>query len=240
MCCAKPPPPEAHTQTLTVVLDRCATFFSVLERGRVSPRRGGDNNPAVPLDPAEMTLLLNDASAGDTRASARLIEVVYDQLRALAGSYAGGFDSSRTLQPTALVHEAFVKLVQSPGAKYNDRGHFFAVAATAMRQILADHARRKRALKRGGGETVGQPTNWDRIDVAPAAGKSEPDIDVVALDDVLSELQKADERRYRVVELRYFAGLEVDDVARLLGVSRSTVEADWRAARAWLSVRLAR
>src|SRR5262245_25290265 len=104
----------------------------------------------VVMEPQEMTVLLERASGGDAAASARLMEVVYGQLRALAGSYAGGRDANHTLQPTALVHEAFIKLVQSPGARFNDRAHFFAVAATAMRQILMDHARRKRAAKRGG------------------------------------------------------------------------------------------
>lgn len=196
------------------------------------------------IDPREVTLLLNSASAGDANASSRLIELVYDQLRALAGSLAGGFDSSRTLQPTALVHEAFVKLVQSPDVSYNDRGHFFAIAAKAMRQILADHARRKRALKRGGGATAQQPTNWDRVELETPSGAGGGDldpaneIDVVALDELLTELARVDERRYQVVELRFFGGLEVEQVARLLGVSKSTVEADWRAARAWLAMRL--
>lgn len=191
------------------------------------------------IDRNEMTLLLNKASSGDSSASARLIEVVYDQLRALAGSYAGGRDANQTLHPTALVHEAFIKLVQSPGVQYNDRGHFFAVAALAMRQILADHARKKRAIKRGGGEgihTIEQPTNWDRLDVVPKSGAE--GLDPVALDDVLTELEQVDARRYKVVLLRFFAGMEVAQVAAHMGVSASTVEADWRAARAWLAVKL--
>lgn len=184
-------------------------------------------------------MLLSSASAGDKAASSKLIELVYDQLRALAGSYAGGFDANHTLQPTALVHEAFVKLVQSPGVQYNDRGHFFAIAATAMRQILSNHARAKRAEKRGGRPADQQPTNWDRVNLGSAGAKADQEIDVVAFDDLLTELARVDERRYRVVELRYFGGLEVDRVAEMLGVSKSTVEADWRAARAWLAMRLA-
>ncbi|MCA9286113.1 MAG: sigma-70 family RNA polymerase sigma factor [Phycisphaerales bacterium] len=190
------------------------------------------------MDPHEMTLLLHGASNGDREAANRLVQLVYDQLRALAGSFAGGHSANHTLQPTALVHEAFVKLVQSPSANYNDRGHFFAVAATAMRQILADHARRKRTAKRGGDATLQQPTNWDRADLASPAREEPREVDVVALDDLLAELARVDERRYRVVELRYFGGLEVEQVARLLDVSKSTVEADWRAARAWLAMRL--
>lgn len=192
----------------------------------------------MPPQAEQLTLLLSSASAGDKSASSKLIELVYDQLRALAGSYAGGFDANHTLQPTALVHEAFVKLVQSPGVKYNDRGHFFAIAATAMRQILSNHARAKRAEKRGGRPPCQEPTNWDRINLGSAGGPTNQDIDVIVLDDLLTELSRADERRYRVVELRYFGGLEVEQVAEMLGVSKSTVEADWRAARAWLAMRL--
>ncbi len=190
------------------------------------------------MQPEEMTVLLERASGGDSSASARLMEAVYDQLRALAGSYAGGRDANHTLQPTALVHEAFIKLVQSPGVKFNDRAHFFAVAATAMRQILMDHARNKRTAKRGGdARKIGQPEDWDRVTLANA-DSGMGDADLVALDDVLSELARQDERMYRIVEMRFFGGLEVADVARLLDVSKSTVEGDWRAARAWLAVRL--
>lgn len=189
-------------------------------------------------DKNDVTLLLSAAAQGDQGASSRLIEAVYTQLRALAGSYAGGRSATHTLQPTALVHEAFVRLVQAPNAVYNDRGHFFAVAATAMRQILADHARRKKALKRGGESAPQHPTDWERVSVQGADQAGSPDFDAIALDEALTELQALDERRYRVVEMRFFGAMEVDDVARLLGVSRSTVEADWRAARAWLATKL--
>jgi RNA polymerase sigma factor (TIGR02999 family) len=188
------------------------------------------------MDASEMTVLINRASGGDSEATSRLIAVVYDQLRALAGSYAGGFNSNQTLHPTALVHEAFIKLVQSTGATYNDRSHFFAIAATAMRQILTDQARRKRAAKRGGDAPAEHLTNWNNVGLEDRGSR---DIDPVALDDLLSELERSDPRRYQVVVMRFFGGLEVEDVARMLGVSRSTVEADWRAARAWLSMMLA-
>lgn len=179
-------------------------------------------------------MLIQNASRGDGSASAKLMEVVYDQLRGLAGSYTGGRDANHTLHATALVHEAFVKLVSSESARYNDRAHFFAVAATAMRQVLADHARAKRAAKRGGGaRNVGDPAD---AAIASFTGV-EPDpraFDILALDDAMKELEQEDPRAYRIVELRFLGGLEVDDVAKLLGLSRSTVEADWRAARAWL------
>lgn len=192
----------------------------------------------MPPDPELVTVLLNDAAAGNTTATARLVELVYDQLRALAGSYTGGRQSNQTLHATALVNEAFIKLVQTPGATYNDRGHFFAVAATAMRQILTDHARAKRAQKRGGGAAfnMGDPANFPTVSID--SGSANGEFDMVALDDVLTLLEKENPRAYRVVELRFFGGLSVDDVARLLGISRSTVEADWRSARAWLAVQL--
>lgn len=190
------------------------------------------------MNPAEVTMLIEHAAKGDSASSARLMEVVYDQLRALAGSYTGGRQANHTLHATALVHEAFVKLVQSPSTRYNDRAHFFAIAATAMRQILSDHARNKRALKRGGaGQNVGDPASGHTMAFGVAGGQAQ-EFDAVALDDCLRELERENPRAYRVVELRFFGGLEVDDVANLLGVSRSTAEADWRAARAWLGIRL--
>lgn len=216
-----PHPRKARTLTLAISMK----FFLCYRSG-------------MSAEHADVTLLLSSAAQGDQEAASRLIEAVYAQLRALAGSYAGGRQANHTLQPTALVHEAFVRLVQAPNASYNDRGHFFAVAATAMRQILTDHARRKKALKRGGEQGSQHPTDWDRISVQSDGQSSERDIDAIALDEALTELQSLDERRYRVVEMRFFGAMEVDDVARILDVSRSTVEADWRAARAWLATKL--
>jgi RNA polymerase sigma factor (TIGR02999 family) len=169
-----------------------------------------------------------------------LFAILYAELRRLAVQKMRSERANHTLQPTALVHEAFVKLVQSQGATYNDRAHFFAVAATAMRQILSDHARARRAAKRGGDARQERDSAvWERVSVeASGPGGSAGEIDLLALDDALSELARNDQRRYRVVELRFFGGLEVDDVARLLGVSKSTVEGDWRAARAWLAVKM--
>lgn len=181
--------------------------------------------------PHEITLLLADVRTGDEAASARLMEIVYAELRALAGSYAKGQRLGHTLQPTALVHEAFVKLVEGSGQEWSDRAHFFAVAATAMRQILTDHARAQRAQKRGG--------EWQKVtlDEGALAG-GQLDLDLVALDDVLHELAEYDARKHRVVELRFFGGLTAEETARVLGVSLTTVESDWRAARAWLQLRL--
>jgi RNA polymerase sigma factor (TIGR02999 family) len=179
----------------------------------------------------DVTLLLADVGRGDPAAAARLMELVYAELRALAGDYARRQRADHTLQPTALVHEAFLKLVDADEAAWNDRAHFFAVAATAMRQILTDHARAKRAQKRGG--------EWDKVtlsDVSTAGAKNA--IDLIALDDALTELAAFDERKHRIVEMRFFGGLTVEEVARVVGVSTTTVESEWRAARAWLGVRL--
>jgi RNA polymerase sigma factor (TIGR02999 family) len=183
-------------------------------------------------DPRAVTLLLEASEKGDKGASARLMEIVYGELRALAGSYARAQDKNHTLQPTALVHEAFLKLVTVPSEGWKDRAHFFAVAARAMRQVLMDHARAKRTQKRDAGA-------FERItldgSVAPEAGR---DLDLLALDDALQELAELDPRAHRVVELRYFGGLTVEEVAPILSVSVTTVESDWRSARAWLATRL--
>jgi RNA polymerase sigma-70 factor (ECF subfamily) len=181
-------------------------------------------------DRTEITRLVSRAGAGDANASARLMELVYEELRALAGSYARG-RPDQTLQPTALVHEAFLRLVDVPAGEWTDRAHFFAVAATAMRQVLADQARRRGAQKRG--------SAWDKVTLAGVALPGERDeLDLLALDAALSELAALDERKHRVVELRFFGGLTVEEVAELLSVSVSTVESEWRAARSWLALRL--
>lgn len=210
--------------------------------------------------PGDVTLLIDSARAGDEAASARLMELVYDELRRLASSYLRGEARGHTLQATALVHEAFLKLVRQPDGQFTGRTHFFAVAATAMRQILTDHARAKRAAKRGGsrpgsGHTPvpgdasapGSREQWGRIGLdesasAPvAAGRAHGDagVDVVALDDVLTKLASFDQRKHRIVELRFFGGLTVEQTADMMSLSISTVESEWRAARAWLNAQLA-
>ena len=160
-----------------------------------------------------------------------LLPQVYDELRALAASRLAREPGGHTLQPTALVHEVYLKLADQSRAQYNDRAHFFAVAAEAIRRILVDHARKKRALKR---ELPGQRVTVSADLDAPA----QEEIDVLALDDALGRLATLNARQARVVELRFFAGLEVTEVARLLGVSENTVKGDWRMARAWLQQQL--
>lgn len=155
---------------------------------------------------------------------------VYEQLRRIAGSYFRG--GSATLQPTALVHEAWLRLADVEG--FRDQDHFIAVAATAMRQILVDRARRSGAIKRGG-DRRREPLH-EHAAVAPAP--DEPAVDVLQLDAALRTMQDHQPRRARVVELRFFAGASIEQAARALGVARSTVAEDWRIARAWLATQL--
>lgn len=176
----------------------------------------------------EATRLLADLGCGDPGAAARLLPMIYDELRAIAARHFRRQRLDHTLQPTALVHEAFLKLVDQTQAKWKDRAHFFAVAATAMRQVLVNHALARAAAKRGGGAARIALTG----DMAAA---QEADFDPLVLDEALKKLAELDPRKARVVELRFFSGLSVDEVAEVLNVSRTTVEGDWRTARAWLS-----
>jgi len=154
---------------------------------------------------------------------------LYEEIRALAGDFLRRERSDHTLQPTALVHEAWIRLSAEAGSPWDNRAQFFAIAALAMRRILIDHARRKQTDKRGGG--------WHRItlvtDISSSLGPAE--VDLLALDDALDRLAALDARQARVVELRFFAGLTVEEVAEALGVSTRTVASEWRLARAWLS-----
>jgi RNA polymerase sigma factor (TIGR02999 family) len=155
--------------------------------------------------------------------------LLYSELRALAGDFLGRERSDHTLQPTALVHEAWIRLSAQDGSRWTDRAHFFAIAAQAMRRILIDHARRKRADKRGG--------DRQRItlasDITPPLDSNE--VDLLAIDEALGRLAELDARQAQVVELRFFAGLTVEEVGQALGVSARTVASEWRLARAWLS-----
>jgi len=174
------------------------------------------------------TQLLQAASAGDPRAAADLLPLVYDELRTLAQARMSKTPPGNTFQPTALVHEAYLRLVGNGATAWNSRGHFFAAAAQAMRQILVDQARRKRSRKHGGAHK--------RIEFADMELAFETDrtTDMLALDDALTQLQRADERKARIVMLRHFAGLTAEETAAALDVSVSTVEREWRFARALL------
>jgi RNA polymerase sigma factor (TIGR02999 family) len=180
----------------------------------------------------DVTALLRLAEDGDAEALDRVFPLVYHELQRIARAQLGRERAGHTLQATALVNEAYLKLVQRPPRGTSDRGHFLGVAARAMRQVLVDHARAWSANKRGGG-AVPVTLNEELAGVG-----SEPE-DILALDQALDRLDALDERLRRVVELRYFAGLQDDEIAEALGVTRRTVQRDWVKARAWLHRELA-
>lgn len=174
-----------------------------------------------------ITQLLQRWSGGDAAALNTLLPLVYRDLRAMAQNYLNRERSGHTLQSTALVHELYERMVRQDLPQWRNRAQFFAVAALLMRHILVDHARSKQAAKRGG-KVV-------KLSVDELANVSAPvDLDIVALDDALTELAKLDPQQSRVVELKIFVGLSNDDVAEVLGVSKSTVKRDWETARVWL------
>lgn len=181
---------------------------------------------------AEATRLLQAIDRGAAADPAELLSVVYGELRAIAASYLSRERVDHTLQPTALVHEAYLKLVDQERVEWQGRAHFLGVAAQAMRRILIDYARTKKRAKRGG--------QWHRVELEPGALNDEEDsLDLLALDDALIALAELSERQAKVVELRFFGGLSNESVAQALDVSETTVERDWRVARAWLLARLA-
>ena len=182
-------------------------------------------------DQNEVTVILADIGKRPS-ATDELLAVVYAELRALAGSFFAMQAANHTLQPTALVHEAYVRLVGGREIEWTGRAHFYAVAAKAMRQILVNHAVAKQAKKRGGG--AGRVTLVD-----PVSAESGRDIDLPALNEALNRLEQLDERQVRIVELRYFGGMTMEEVAHVLDVSLSTVEKDWRMAKLWLQRELA-
>ncbi len=170
--------------------------------------------------------VLADWANRDPTARDRLVPIVYEELRRLAHHYMRGEREDHTLQTTALVNEAYLRLAGIDGLRWRDRAHFFALAATLMRRVLVDHARQRRREKRGGGLTV---VSLDENAVAPR-----PEVDVVALDGALERLAAVDPQQSRVVELRFFAGLSVEETAEALGISPATVKRDWATARLWL------
>jgi len=165
--------------------------------------------------------------------SAGSFTALYEQLRGLAAACLRQERAGHTLQPTALVHEAWLKLADQTKAEFADRGHYLAVAAMAMRRVLVDHARGKNRVKRGGGA---ERFMVDSMLLSPDAsgGAASTEVDVIALDAALERLAALDERQARIVELRFFADMTVPEVAKAIGVSVGTVETDWRMARAWL------
>ena len=184
-------------------------------------------------DEHNVTELLRRGRQGDKAAIDRAMPLVYKELRRLAASYLRAQGPAHTLQPTALVHEAYLRLVARAGTDWNDRAHFFNLAASIMRQILVDHARAKVAAKRGGARA--------KVELKDTLNYSdEKAADIVALDDALRGLAAFDERKARIIELRYFGGLSVEEIAQALGISIATVGRENRYAEAWLRRELER
>jgi RNA polymerase sigma factor (TIGR02999 family) len=179
---------------------------------------------------AEVTRILSAISEGDPQAASRLLPLVYDELRRLAAARMAQESPGQTLQPTALVHEAYLRLVAGPGGEevcFDSRGHFFAAAAEAMRRILIDGARRRGRVKRGGARSR---VDLDDADVASVAAPDE----LLLIDEAIGKLAQEDPRAAQLVRLRYFAGLSVEEAAELSGLPRSTAYDHWSYARAWL------
>ena len=186
------------------------------------------------------TSVLDDMRRGDPGALGRLFALVYDKLREIARTQRRRQPGGETLTTTALVHEAFIKLFGSESHDFNDRAHFMAVAATAMRQILIGQARRKAAMKRGGGET---PASFEEVEraLASEAGFGTPKADaLLALDRALERLGQHSERQCRIVECRFFGGMSIEETATAFGISPATVKRDWSMAQAWLHRELQR
>jgi RNA polymerase sigma factor (TIGR02999 family) len=180
----------------------------------------------------QVTQIISALQQGDPRAVEMLLPLVYDELRKLAAQRLGQEKPGQTLQATALVHDAYLRLVDvDHPQQWNGRGHFFAAAAEAMRRILVENARRKRSLKAGG--------DWERIDLAHVeAAMAGANLDLLALNEALEKLRLKDERQADLVNLRFFAGLTNDEAAAALGISPSTADSDWAYARCWLRLEM--
>lgn len=180
-----------------------------------------------PRAQTEVTRMLANWREGDREAPAHLVELVYEELRAIAGQYLQRERAGHTLQATALVHEAYVRLVDQTTATWQNRAHFMGVAAQVMRRVLVDHARKHRAEKRGG--TQETLVLDETADIAP-----QQSVDLLALDDALGDLAALDSRQSQIVELRFFGGLTNDEIAEMLDLSTRTIKREWRLAKAWL------
>jgi RNA polymerase sigma factor (TIGR02999 family) len=190
--------------------------------------------PDSSSDTAAITQLLIAWSDGHREALDRLAPLVYKDLRRMAAGYMQREPAGHALQPTALVHEAYLRLIDQRQVQWRNRAHFFGVAAQMMRRILVDHSRRRRAEKRGGG--------WERVTLtADATAADAPDeVDILALHESLERLAAFDPRQERIVELRYFGGLTIEETAEVVGASPATVAREWTIAKAWLRADLSR
>lgn len=191
---------------------------------------------ASSLSKKEITAMLRAWSAGEGEASEELIRAVYRELRRQARFHLRRERANHTLQTTALINEAYIKLIEQRAFKWESRTHFFALAAEMMRRILVDHARSKRRQKRGGRD---EPLPLETV-LNVTADEDRQNIDFIALDEALNRLSEIDRQQARIVELRYFSGLSVEETAEVLGISRATVNRDWAFAKAWLRHELTR
>lgn len=180
----------------------------------------------------DITVLLHEVSEGGRDAPAKLLELVYDDLRRLASVYLQNEHNAQTLQATALVHEAYLRLVDWENVSWQNRAHFFAVAAQVMRRILVDHARAKHAQKRDGGQKLA----LNEAVSFPA----QKEVDLLALEEALSSLERIDARQAKIVELRFFGGLSLKETAHVLNISETTVKREWTFAKAWFQRELTR
>ncbi len=183
------------------------------------------------MQPEETTDLLEAWGAGDPEAAERVMPLVYDELRSLARNYFRRERSNHTLQATALVHEAYVRLIEQTGVRFRNRAHFIGLAAHVMRRVLVDYAREHNAAKRGG--------KVPKVTLLEADAATELNLEMIALDQALEELAEMDPQKAKLVELRFFGGLSVDETGEVLGIARRTVHREWRRARAWLHRHLA-
>jgi RNA polymerase sigma factor (TIGR02999 family) len=187
----------------------------------------------MPPPRKDVTRLLNELAAGQQEVLPHLIPLVYDELRRLAASYLRRERRGHTFQPTALVHEAYLRLIDQEGVQWHNRGHFFGIAAQQMRRILLDYARAHHAAKRGG--------HQEQVPLDEGiAGVFPPVEDLIALDEAMSRLAALDPRQVRIVELRVFAGLTIEETADALSISETVVKRDWNVAKAWLLRELTR
>jgi RNA polymerase sigma factor (TIGR02999 family) len=177
--------------------------------------------------PHELTQLLIGWSNGDKAALDKLMPLVYEELRRLARHYMSREHRGHTLQTTALVNEAYLRLIEQQNVSWQNRAHFFGITARLMRQILVDNARSRQAAKRGGAQVKLSLSKVDRL-------SSQPDVNLIALDEALGRLETINPQQSRIVELRYFGGLSIEETAEVIGISAATVKRDWSIARAWL------
>lgn len=189
-------------------------------------------NGATVSSNGTITGILNRAGRGDDQAASELLPLVYRELRRLASAYLCNERANHTLQPTALVHEAYIRLIGRDG-DWKSRAHFLAASATAMRRVLVDHARGRKAAKRGGAATVISLSE----EMSPVVRQ---DVQVLELNELLDQLAALSDRMAKIVELRFFAGMTIPEAAEALGVSTSVVDDDWAVARAWLAVQIRR